>query len=211
LYGPSADHVTLAEQSLRHALSAELEEPVVARLSGDDIDAHAGLFVGTPGTANLASMYWRKPVGIPNDPDPDRDRCGLIWLCPTLPFRGADAGRAREIIERVIQEAGFEPNIGFNALHPRALDGFVAIAYDRDIVGEDARAMRCHDALMAELISAGYLPSRLGIQSMNALPAPADDFGKLMQRIKQAMDPADILAPGRYDFRADWPGEQQGP
>jgi 4-cresol dehydrogenase (hydroxylating) flavoprotein subunit len=205
LYGPSAEHVALAERSLRRAMSAELEQLAVVQLSGDAINAHAGLFVGTPDAANLGSMYWRKPAGVPDDPDPDRDRCGLIWLCPALPFRGSDCIAAVEIIERIVLRAGFEPNIGFNALNPRALDVFVAIAYDRDIAGEDARAMRCHDDLMAALVSAGYLPSRLGVQSMNSLPEPADDFGKLMQRIKGAMDPADIMAPGRYDFRADWP------
>jgi 4-cresol dehydrogenase (hydroxylating) len=205
LYGPSFEHVALAEQSLRRAMSAELEELVVERLCGDAIDARAGLFVGTPDAANLASLYWRKAAGVPGDPDPDRDRCGLIWLCPTLPFRGSDCMRAVEIIERTLLRAGFEPNIGFNALDPRALDGFVAISYDRDLNGEDARAMRCHDDLMTELVSAGYLPSRLGVQSMNSLPEPGDDFGTLIQRIKQAMDPADILAPGRYDFRAEWP------
>jgi 4-cresol dehydrogenase (hydroxylating) len=40
---------------------------------------------------------------------------------------------------------------------------------------------------------------------MDALPAPRDDHGALMQRLKGALDPSDILAPGRYDFRGTWP------
>jgi 4-cresol dehydrogenase (hydroxylating) len=41
---------------------------------------------------------------------------------------------------------------------------------------------------------------------MEALPAPRDDHGALLSRLKRALDPNDILAPGRYDFRSTWRG-----
>jgi 4-cresol dehydrogenase (hydroxylating) len=54
-------------------------------------------------------------------------------------------------------------------------------------------------------MQAGYLPYRLGIQSMNSLPPAQDDYGKLISTLKHGLDPNNILAPGRYDFRSDWP------
>jgi subfamily B ATP-binding cassette protein MsbA len=59
--------------------------------------------------------------------------------------------------------------------------------------------------IFRELGAVGYLPYRLGLHGMDALPAAADDHGALMQRLKAALDPNDILSPGRYDFRGDWP------
>ena len=48
---------------------------------------------------------------------------------------------------------------------------------------------------MRDLSAEGYLPYRLGIQSMSSLPTPHDDSGTLMQALKRALDPNDILAP----------------
>jgi 4-cresol dehydrogenase (hydroxylating) len=76
--------------------------------------------------------------------------------------------------------------------------------YDRDVAGEDQRAMECHDKMLQVLIQEGYIPYRLGIQSMNSLPPSQDDYGKLISTLKRGLDPNNILAPGRYDFRSDW-------
>jgi len=79
------------------------------------------------------------------------------------------------------------------------------LVWDRDVPGEDERALACHGEIVARLSAAGYPPFRLGISTMDALPAPRDDHGAVLARLKQALDPNDILAPGRYDFRATWP------
>jgi 4-cresol dehydrogenase (hydroxylating) len=79
------------------------------------------------------------------------------------------------------------------------------LLYDRDVPGADAAAMACHDDLVARVHEKGLSLSRLGIHSMDALPPPGDDHGALLARLKRALDPNDILAPGRYDFRSTWP------
>lgn len=76
--------------------------------------------------------------------------------------------------------------------------------FDREVAGEDEKAMSCHDELLQMLTQAGHIPYRLGIQSMNSLPPAQDDSGFFLRTLKQALDPNDILAPGRYDFRNDW-------
>ena len=82
------------------------------------------------------------------------------------------------------------------------------IVYDRDVPGEDARAMACHDELLRRTGELGFLPYRLGVQSMNAPPAPRDDYSAVLERLKRALDPDDVLAPGRYDFRETWKGRR---
>ena len=51
----------------------------------------------------------------------------------------------------------------------------------------------------------GHYPYRLGLQSMNSLNPAEATYGRLVHSLKQAFDPRDILAPGRYDFRKEWP------
>ena len=71
--------------------------------------------------------------------------------------------------------------------------------YDREVSEADTQAMACHDQLLEWLLAAGYIPDRLGIQSMNSLPPAQDDYAQFMRNLKQNLDPKNILAPGRYD------------
>ncbi|MFM9970688.1 MAG: FAD-binding oxidoreductase [Burkholderiales bacterium] len=156
---------------------------------------------GNPTGANVASVYWRKKSAAPPvaDADPDRDRCGVIWMCPALPLEGAVVAQVIAGIEQRILAHGFEPNIGMNPVSPRVLDVYVSLMYDREVAGEDEKAMRCHDDVMNWLITEGHLPSRLGIQSMGLLPSPRDDSGAVWSRLKRAFDAAGVIAPGRYE------------
>jgi 4-cresol dehydrogenase (hydroxylating) len=150
-------------------------------------------------------MYWRKRSPVPAEPDPDRDRCGLVWASAVVPFRGREVVEAARLVEDTILGHGFEPLLAMVGPTERAAYLLPLLVYDRDVPGADDDAMRCHDAMLARLCEAGYLPHRLGIHSMEALPAPRDDHGALMERLKRALDPNDVLSPGRYDFRGTWP------
>jgi 4-cresol dehydrogenase (hydroxylating) len=48
-------------------------------------------------------------------------------------------------------------------------------------------------------MKAGYIPYRVGIQSMAGLDPHGDVFWKVVSRIKRALDPDGIIAPGRYE------------
>ncbi|MEZ5353879.1 MAG: FAD-binding oxidoreductase [Bryobacteraceae bacterium] len=157
-----------------------------------------GLLQGVPTDYPLRSVYWRKRTPPPDDMDPNRDRCGLIWCAPVAPTRGEHATRLASIATEVLLRHGFEPMISITLLTERTLACIVSISYDRDVAGEDERAMACHDAAMAAFRAAGYHFYRLGIQSMSHAASPGD-YSALMAKLKNAMDPAGILAPGRYE------------
>ncbi|MBU1664669.1 MAG: FAD-binding oxidoreductase [Gammaproteobacteria bacterium] len=181
--------------------------PLLKRLSGQDMETMLALAYernpqrGIPATQPTKMAYWKKqtrPSGATVDLDPDRDRCGLIWCSSALPFNGEDVVRAVAIIEDCLAGFEFDANIGFNFTSERIVEANVAIVYDRDHKGEDARAHACHDTLLERLSQAGYLPSRLGIQSMSALPEAGDDSPGILDDLKKLFDAEGILAPGRY-------------
>jgi 4-cresol dehydrogenase (hydroxylating) len=159
---------------------------------------------------NIKTTYWRKKKNIPIQMDPDRDRCGVIWICPALPFDGKQIVEALQIIETTAKYYQFEPQIAMNSISGRSIHMYFAIMYDREIPGEDERAMKCHDQTLETLLQNGYIPYRLGIQSMNSLPPVQDDYGKLISTLKRGLDPNNILAPGRYDFGSEWSGQFNG-
>jgi 4-cresol dehydrogenase (hydroxylating) flavoprotein subunit len=156
-----------------------------------------GLLKGIPTSKTLGSAYWRKRMLVPADPNPDRDRCGLLWIAPVAPMEGVHAARLAVMAESSLLQAGFEPQISFTLLTERSLACVISISYDRDVPGEDKRALDCYFSLRRMLNAEGYYSYRLGIADMDR---ESDGAGcaNLLRSIGRALDPNGILAPGRY-------------
>jgi len=159
-----------------------------------------------PMEMTLGSTYFRmkSPRPAPEKMDPCLDNCGIYWMGPIVPFDGVNVDLAIKIIKETITEHGFEPGMTLQMITARQIDIIVSIAFDRTIPGEDLKAKTCHDDLLQKLIDEGFYPYRLGIQSQFLLPSPDDDYCLFIEKIKKALDPNDILSPGRYDFRSNW-------
>lgn len=198
--GASAPIAQALLVQVREVLGPHVHDMQVVRDEDLSEGERAALEPGNPTGQNVLSAYWRKKTELPTveDTDPDRDRCGVIWVCPSLPLDGKTVAPVISAIEQRIRAHGFEPNLGLNPISPRLFEVYVALMFDRDVAGEDVRAMACHDELLRWLMSEGHMPYRLGVQSFGMLPAPDDDSQALLRRIKSAFDPHDVVAPGRY-------------
>ena len=159
-----------------------------------------GLMQGVPTGQPLASCYWRKRAAPPPDMDPDRDGCGLMWCSPVAPAEGSHAATLAELSSRILLEHGFEPQLSITLNSDRSIICVISLTYDRDVAGEDERAGQCYRELETELAAKGYVPYRLGIQSMDQMNDNGA-YGSLLDAIKRHVDPAGILAPGRYAAR----------
>jgi 4-cresol dehydrogenase (hydroxylating) flavoprotein subunit len=91
--------------------------------------------------------------------------------------------------------------ISITLITERSVACVITIAYDRGIPGEDRKAIDCYRELLRSLWSAGYYSYRLGIQSMQEMSGD-NGFNRLLQSLKQTLDPNDILSPGRYQPRS---------
>lgn len=156
-----------------------------------------GLMRGVPTQHSLATAYWRKRQPVPPNPDPDRDRCGLLWYAPVSPARGEDVQVLTNLAAQTLLEFEFEPMISLTLLTPRAVYAVVSITYDRDVAGQDERAMACYSELARRCTQRGYYPYRLGIHAMHELRS-ANASVALLEQIKNVLDPKRVLAPGRY-------------
>ncbi|HJZ96096.1 MAG TPA: FAD-binding oxidoreductase [Candidatus Solibacter sp.] len=156
-----------------------------------------GLMKGIPTDRPLASTYWRKRMPPPAQMDPDRDGCGLLWCSPVAPNDGRHAKLITSLASEIILRHGFEPMISLTVLTDRTLSCILSLGYDRDVAGEDDRAMACYRELLDRLALQGYYSYRLSVGGMKSMGEPGT-YHKVLESLKQALDPNGILAPGRY-------------
>ena len=223
LYSPGPTQARADQQLIRKALGGQTQKLIffdrtrrtlihwlhrpLRRITGTDLSEvlktiyDESVFLGFPTEKSTKSTYWRKSTPLPAEMDPDRDRCGVIWLCPVVPFEGRHILRAVAIVNETARQFQFEPQIAFISPSERAVYLFPSIVYDRLVSGEDERAMACHDRMLEAMIREGYYPYRLGVQSMKALAGAANGYDRVVGRIKDLLDPGHILAPGRYEFQ----------
>jgi 4-cresol dehydrogenase (hydroxylating) flavoprotein subunit len=163
-----------------------------------------GLMKGIPTETQIAGTYWRKKSPPPEQPNPDRDRCGLLWCAPVAPLDGQHATKIHQLASTILTEGGFEPSISITLLTERCLGCVITIAYDRDVPEEDRKAMMAYERLQQALNEAGYYPYRTGIQSMATYASQSEEsYQTAIALLKQALDPNNILAPGRYNVNRD--------
>lgn len=226
LYG-SSRQVSAARHAVRAALRSTPARPVfvtqrklamgavAARVLGDtasgrrlraQVELGQSLFAmnrGVPNGRFLAGAYWRRrgglPASFPRAANPALDNCGLLWVSPIVPMRGVEMLEVYGMVEPIFADHRFDLFATFSMITERALGGVITVAYDKDDADETERARRCYRACFDTLMAAGYIPYRVGNQSMADLDPAGDTYWKTVRRIKDALDPQGILAPGRYD------------
>ena len=160
-------------------------------------------YIGIPDNLALKQAYWRKRKPVPKDMDPDRDKCGLLWISPMIPFNGGDLEQAVAIISEVASKFFFEPAISLQCMTERAINIIASINWDREEEGEDELAEKCYHEMVGRLKECGYYAYRnttLGMSSKSYLPAHENSYSNLLKVIKDAVDPKHILASGRYNI-----------
>jgi 4-cresol dehydrogenase (hydroxylating) len=144
------------------------------------------------------TAYWRKRSPIPADVDPDRDGCGVLYVEASVPLTGQHVAAAVAIAHDVMTAHELEPCIRVNVVAERSAVMCAELLFDRDLVGEDERALSCYAEAVEELRTAGYVIGRLGVQSMGGPPQWNPELWSLLTCVKRSLDRNGVLAIGRY-------------
>lgn len=176
-----------------------------------------GIMRGRPSEVSMPLCYWRARKAAPDQKaepsiDPAKDRCGLMWFAPISPCTAADVERLKRTADEIFARHGFDNMPTITALTARALAWTMPILFDRENPRETQQAAKCHAELVAACRKAGYLPYRTGVDGMRELISTDDVFWRTIARLKRALDPAGILAPGRYaPDEDDAAGDEEAP
>lgn len=155
---------------------------------------------GRPNEVALALAYWRSgtrpPPGQPMNPA--RDGCGLIWYAPLVPLKAESVTRYLRLVEEICPRHGLNPLVTLTSLNARCFDSTVPLLFDRNDPDAVSRAQACYSELVERGTEAGFVPYRLNNDAMGRLSRDAPAFSEVAARLKTAMDPAHLIAPGRY-------------
>lgn len=157
------------------------------------------LLKGIPNDEALHGAQWRLRRPPPHPPrDPLDYGCGLLWISPVIPMTGSHALAVSRLVEPIFAEYRFEPLITFTMINERSMIGILNVAFDRTDTEECERAVACYHKLMKTLMDEGYPPYRVSLEGMADIYQGSESYWEVAQRIKRALDPNEILAPGRY-------------
>ncbi|OIQ96542.1 4-cresol dehydrogenase [hydroxylating] flavoprotein subunit [mine drainage metagenome] len=158
------------------------------------------LVAGRPNETALPLCYWLSGKRAPDDAamDPARDACGVIWYAPLVPMQPERVAAYLRMVTAIMREYRLEPLITLTSVSERCFDSTVPLLFNLDSEQSRENAGRCYWALLEAGRSQGFLPYRVGIQTMSWLSANDTTYWQLVREIKKTLDPDAILSPGRY-------------
>lgn len=157
------------------------------------------LVAGRPNETALPLAYWRNRSNQVSTPrDPARDGCGLIWYAPLVPMRPQGAREFVDMVTKVTRDFEIEPLLTFTSLSDKLFDSTVPLLFDRADQDSTDRAHACYLKLIECGKDKGWFPYRVGVGGMQALADVTPNSRAFHERLRQGIDPHDLMAPGRY-------------
>lgn len=183
--------------SRRFAAVSRAVELDIARRDGFWVEGFED-WLGVPDGRNLRTVYWRKERHPDlTTADPDRDGCGLIWLCLAFPFEFQALIDYLTWARARLEGAGIDLNVGIESNGFRCLLTYFTLGFDRAAPGADEAALSAYRDLIGTALERGFVPYRLP----NGLPVPETlrqaPAAAFLAELRAVGDPAGVLSPGR--------------
>jgi FAD/FMN-containing dehydrogenase len=165
------------------------------------LDGGIEIMRGFPNQVALPVAYWRNPLSQPEQSralNPAADGCGLLWYAPLVPMRSEAMRRFIGHVRAVCPKYGIEPMITFTSLKHDTVDSTIPIVFNLADSNAVAQAQACLAELVSEGLKQGWVPYRLNLEQQASLLQADQPFWQISAKIKQALDPDNIISPGRY-------------
>ncbi|GAB2894969.1 FAD-binding oxidoreductase [Uliginosibacterium flavum] len=179
--------------------------PHIRRHLGSLVNA-LGTVQGRPIVAFLRIAYaleaLPRELGLASDPA--RDGSGILWYAPLVPLNAASVARYETVMSEVLQRHGFDPLLALTTRSSRVLSATIPILFRRDDAIAAVRAKACYVDLVKAGLAQGWPPYRIGSDTMHLVHPPVDSVtAQLHTRLKLALDPVQVISPGRYTRHQD--------
>ena len=159
-----------------------------------------GLATGVPTNVAIDNLLWR--FGRPDlqTRELDATNCGLMFISPALPLDGNFAADVIDGMKAITREHQLELYATINIETESSMVAVTNLLFDRADALASERAQRCAAALHAFIKSRGLEVYRGRVDMMADLVDPTSDYWQTVRQLKLALDPDNIIAPGRYNI-----------
>lgn len=158
------------------------------------------LLSGTPPENSIQGCLWRTVVSegklISNDPL--SYNAGFIWVSPILPMGAYHLKRFNDLAKAIFAKYNFDFLDTLTMINKRSLSSVLTICYNKIDKNECNAALKCHDELISMMLNNGYPPYRAGNLAFSKLNERNTAQQSLLKKIKNLVDPENILSPGKY-------------
>jgi 4-cresol dehydrogenase (hydroxylating) len=156
------------------------------------------LALGVPTDAAIDNLMWK--FGSAGQPaaELDKSRCGLLFINPALPLDGAFVARILDQMKHIASSHEHRLYVTINIETPTSLVAVINLLFDRSIPEQVERAHACAKELLAHIHANGLEVYRARADMMADLVARDPHYWSMVQALKLQLDPANIIAPGRY-------------
>ncbi len=163
-------------------------------------DSFLDIVDGKPSRVALPLAYWKsgRQVDINEPLNPAADGCGLRWFAPLVPMRPELVRTYTNLVTNTCRTHGLDPLITLTSLSDRCFDSTVPLLFDKSDPVQVQATRDCHDDLLNRSQAEGCIPYRLAVDDMHWAVNPQDPYWATVAHLKQALDPDNIIAPGRY-------------
>jgi len=135
-----------------------------------------------------------------NSSNPLDYKAGFYWISPILPMKGSHVTALQNLVEPIFNSYGFDLQQTLSMTNERSLSSVMTISFDKKNKQEASNARKCHDQVVDALTEAGYIIYRAGNHTMKKLDCRKDAYQSVLSSIKNALDPNNILSPGKYNM-----------
>jgi 4-cresol dehydrogenase (hydroxylating) len=164
---------------------------------------------GIPGEYIVGFAYFKNEGSRPTvDVDPARDGAGMLWLAVLCPLTGKYASDLLQLCEPVFHQHGFDLSLAFLMINARSVLALIEIFFDKRNPDEEQRALALYDEITETTMRAGFQQYRTSVAYSDRIMRPAVGLQKTLDALRAAIDPDNLIAPGRYGIglREDYDG-----
>ena len=186
LYGTD-EIIAAIEPIVRSAFEASGGRVLTEAEMGDNpwFQHHASLMKGGMTLEEIGIVRWRGPGG------------GMVAFAPVASARGEETKGQTALAKEILAKYDFDYAPAY-AVGGRELHHIIFLLYDKSDPAEEQKADDCVREMIVRFAEKGWAAYRTGVSTMDLV---AQQYGAannaLNAKIKQALDPNHILAPGK--------------
>lgn len=159
-----------------------------------------GLAAGVPTDAAIQNLLWRfGRSDLPAEQLLNSD-CGVLFISPALSMDGAFVTDVVAGMTSLAGKAGLPLYVTINIETENSLVAVTNLLFNRADTAEAANAAACARRLHAYIRSRGLEVYRARNDMMDDIVDAASPYWQAVAALKRALDPDQVIAPGRYNI-----------